>query len=321
MTRSRRTTQSTSGDSSLITSPATKVAQRKAKGAVIITAAKDFINQRNNFQRNENGSAYGLLPKILARYSSFNITRQQLRRAVKKIDADSLLPSQLFPSIASCPVSNNSSPISLLTGDSASSTTATVSTITTSTTLSAIRSTGGRPLGSTRKARDLKSKQRKDIIEEASQRLLDAQKKSNGRLKRNAIKTIIRDLEVENELDEGYLDEHIATVKTRVYRSGNASGLGNSQTSPLSELEPLLIDYCIKLSEIGQPMTKANVMALVESMIGDQQLEKKVIAWKKKHCSYKEGQPLVGNGWYRRFVRRNDDKLRRTRQESFEQYG
>ena len=131
---------------------------------------------------------------------------------MKKIDADSLLPSQLFPSIASCPVSNNSSPISLLTGDSASSTTATVSTITTSTTLSAIRSTGGRPLGSTRKARDLKSKQRKDIIEEASQRLLDAQKK--GRLKRNTLTVIFRDLEVENELEEGYLDEHVATVKS-----------------------------------------------------------------------------------------------------------
>ncbi len=146
-----------------------------------------------------------------------------MRRALKKIDADSLLPSQLFPSVASCPVSNNSSPISMLTGDSASSATEIVSTITTATTLSAMskttmaatRITGGRPLGSTRKASNLKSKQQKDIIEVASQRLLDAQKK--GRLKHNAVKTIYRDLEVENELDEGYLDEHVAAIKSRVY--------------------------------------------------------------------------------------------------------
>ena len=85
------------------------------------------------------------------------------------------------------------------------------------------------------------------------------------------------------------------------------------QTSPLSELEPLLIDYCVKLSDIGQPLTKSNVMALVESMIDDQELEKKVITWKKKHSSYKEGQPLVGNGWYQHFVCRNNDKLRRTK--------
>jgi hypothetical protein len=155
------------------------------------------------------------------------------------------------------------------------------------------------------------------MIEAVSQRVLDAQKinraQNMGRLKHNSFKTILRDLEVENELEEGYFDDHVEAIKSRVYRGKKASGLGNSQTSPLSELEPLLVDYCIKLSEIGQPLTKAHVMALVASMIDDQELEKKVIAWKKKHCSYKEGQPLVGDGWYRRFVRRNDDKLRRTK--------
>jgi hypothetical protein len=92
-----------------------------------------------------------------------------LRIAVKKIDEDSLLPSQLFLSD-----SNMSSPISLLTGDSDSSTTATRSTG--GRPLGATRSTGGRPFGSTRSARDLKSKQQTDMIEAASQRILDAQK-------------------------------------------------------------------------------------------------------------------------------------------------
>jgi len=64
MTRTRRTTQLTAGDTTLITSPGTKVAKREAKAAVIITAASDFINQHNN-QINESGCAYGLLPKIL----------------------------------------------------------------------------------------------------------------------------------------------------------------------------------------------------------------------------------------------------------------
>jgi hypothetical protein len=301
-------TEGLTADSSLPASPGTQMAKRKAKAAVIITAARDFINQRNNLR-----STYGLLPKILARYSSFDIGRQQLRIAVKKIDEDSLLPSQLFLSD-----SNMSSPISLLTGDSDSSTTATRSTG--GRPLGATRSTGGRPFGSTRSARDLKSKQQTDMIEAASQRILDAQKIDRAqkaqhrvRLKRNSVKTIYRDLEVENELEEGYFDDHVEAIKSRVYRGKKASGLGNSQTSPLSELEPLLVDYCIKLSEIGQPLTKTHVMALIASMIDDQELEKKVIAWKKKHSSYKEGQPLVGVGWYRRFVRRNDDKLRRTK--------
>jgi hypothetical protein len=54
-------------------------------------------------------------------------------------------------------------------------------------------------------------------------------------------------------------------------------------------------------------------MALVSSMIDNQELEEKVIVWKKKHSQYKEGQPFVGNGWYQQFVNCNQDKLRRTK--------
>jgi hypothetical protein len=108
----------------------------------------------------------------------------------------------------------------------------------------------------------------------------------------------LRDLEVKHELDTVFLDAHLATIKTLVYCSKNASGLGDSQISPLAELELLLVECCLKLSAIGQPLTKDRVMALVSSMIDDQELEEKVIAWGKKHSQYKEGQPLVGNGWY-----------------------
>ena len=106
------------------------------------------------------------------------------------------------------------------------------------------------------------------MIEAASQRILDAQKIDRAqkaqhrvRLKRNSVKTIYRDLEVENELEEGYFDDHVEAIKSCVYRGKKASGLGNSQTSPLSELEPLLVDYCIKLSEIGQGK-KATIVSL-----------------------------------------------------------
>jgi hypothetical protein len=81
----------------------------------------------------------------------------------------------------------------------------------------------------------------------------------------------------------------LVTINTRVYCSKNASGLGNSQTSPLAELEPLLIDYCLKLSAIGQPLTKDQVMALMTSMIDNQELEEKVIAWEKNTANTKKG--------------------------------
>jgi hypothetical protein len=200
---------------------------------------------------------------------------------VRKIDSDSQLPSELLPSIVNCP-GNLSLPVSMLTGDSASSisTMLPTSNITTSlmSTLTAgdPRNKGGRSVGSITKVRALKTKQLKDIIEEASQQILNAQKK--GKLKCNEVKTMLRDLEVKQELDKGFLDAHLATINTRVYYSKNASRLGNSQTSPLAELEPLLVDYCLKLSAIGQPSMKDQVMALVSLMINNHELEEKVIA-------------------------------------------
>jgi hypothetical protein len=187
----------------------------------------------------------------------------------------------------------------MLTGNSASSisTMLPTSNVTTSlmSTLTAgdPRSKGGRPVGSTTNVRALKTKQLKEIIEEASQQILNAQKK--GKLKRNEVKTMLRDLEVKHELDKGFLDVHSATINTRVYCSKNASGLGNSQKSPLAELEPLLVDYCFKHSAIGQPLTKDQVMALVSLMIDNQELEEKVIAQKKTQPIQRRA--AIGGKW------------------------
>ena len=63
MVQTRRMTGLTADDTTLITSPGTQVAKRKAKAAVIITAARDFINRCNN-QINEIGCAYSLLPGV-----------------------------------------------------------------------------------------------------------------------------------------------------------------------------------------------------------------------------------------------------------------
>jgi hypothetical protein len=93
----------------IITSPGTKAANRKAKKAVIIKAAHDLIKQRNASR-----SAYGILPKVLEQYKLFHTTCHQLQHAVRKIDSDSQLPSELFPSTVSCP-DNLSLPVSKIT--------------------------------------------------------------------------------------------------------------------------------------------------------------------------------------------------------------
>jgi hypothetical protein len=79
------------------------------------------------------------------------------------------------------------------------------------------------------------------------------------------------------------------------------------QTSPIAEIEPLLVDYVVKLSDIGMPLNKGGVIELATSMISGLPLEEKVIMWKQKHIRYKDNQSLLGNHWYNNFMDCNND--------------
>jgi hypothetical protein len=83
------------------------------------------------------------------------------------------------------------------------------------------------------------------------------------------------------------------------------------QTSPTLELEPALVDYVERLSEIGMPLNREGVSKLVISIISGQPIEEKVIPWKKAHCSYYKSMPLLGISWYHHFIQCNSDKLTR----------
>jgi hypothetical protein len=75
------------------------------------------------------------------------------------------------------------------------------------------------------------------------------------------------------------------------------------------ELEPTLVDYVERLSEIGLPLNREGVIELGISMIASQPMVEKVIAWRKSYCSYYEGMPSPGIKWYHIFIQHNSDKL------------
>jgi hypothetical protein len=73
--------------------------------------------------------------------------------------------------------------------------------------------------------------------------------------------------------------------------------------------EPTIVAYCIKCSRTGQPLTQEQVRALAISLIEGTRVAAEVIAWKKKFLLYREDKPLLGKGWYDKFMMR---KLRRS---------
>jgi hypothetical protein len=59
------------------------------------------------------------------------------------------------------------------------------------------------------------------------------------------------------------------------------------------------------------PLNRGGVIELATSMIAGQPIEEKVMAWKKKHICYNDGQAVLGAKWYNNFMNRNQDRLTR----------
>jgi hypothetical protein len=86
-------------------------------------------------------------------------------------------------------------------------------------------------------------------------------------------------MEIEHDLEVNCLDKHKMILKEHVWRK-NPAGLTDLQTSPMEEIELPLVDYVVKLSDIGMPLNKGGVIELATSMISCLPLDEKVIAWK-----------------------------------------
>jgi hypothetical protein len=143
---------------------------------------------------------------------------------------------------------------------------------------------------------------------EAATSILKTRRGNGGKLERYGIKIILRSLEIKHALEMNSLDKHCETIMSHV-RIKNPSGLGKSQTSLMLVLEPVIVDYVIKLSNIRTPLNQNGAIELATSMIAGLPLEEKVIEWKKAHSTYYKGMPLLGISWYHLFVKCNHDKL------------
>ena len=66
------------------------------------------------------------------------------------------------------------------------------------------------------------------------------------------------------------------TVRTRI-KSGNVTGVAHQRKSPLEEIEPIIVENCVRLAEIGAALTDEEVMALTAELISGTKYEKELL--------------------------------------------
>jgi hypothetical protein len=73
-----------------------------------------------------------------------------------------------------------------------------------------------------------------------------------------------------------------ATVRSRVKRKSNSGHKG--QKSPMSQVEPYLVELIKKLANMRQPLHASQGLQLANSFINNKSTQKKVLEWKSQNC-------------------------------------
>lgn len=122
----------------------------------------------------------------------------------------------------------------------------------------------------------------------------------------NTYITIIKEIEIKYNLVPNSISIH--TIRSRIKRNNPTAHVPQKQ-SPIAGIEPMLVELCQGLAEMGAPLTKEQVMLLAASLMKGKEFEKDLLLYKKK-LHLPTTNEIVGKGWYRGFIKRNVDKIK-----------
>ena len=188
-----------------------------------------------------------------------------------------------------------------------------------------LRRAAGRPRGTTQQAKLELAIRKSSALTKAAIHLAEERNKAvrKGRNVCNGVfKKIIEETEADFELAPGSLK--LKTIEARVGRN-NLTGIAHQRTSPLSTIEPIIVEYCLRLANMGAPLSGDQVICLADSLISGTKIQESLIEFKKKRNLIKRsasgtssgssnsGESVIGTAWYKGFMKRNACKVKSKR--------
>jgi hypothetical protein len=205
----------------------------------------------------------------------------------------------------------------LLTGETTGETTLTNTTdnTTDNTTTTKTINRGGRSKGSTDKAKRTKELNFVEAKTEATRRCIaarDEARAANKPIKPRTYHRIIAEVE-ENTILPPNKRIKYNMVKPRML-ANNPEGISPQRVSPIAAVEPLICDFCIQLARIGEALTKYEIFELAEDLIRNSIHAEAYIKYcKRRHIKKDWDKQIVGEAWYRKFMKRYETKLKRAK--------
>jgi hypothetical protein len=133
----------------------------------------------------------------------------------------------------------------------------------------------------------------------------DEAKSKNEFVPPNTLKNIIESLEMEHKLPPGTLKPE--TIRSRVKRK-NISGVNKNLASPIEDLEPMIAQYIVYYAQMGDPLTRDEVIEVANELIEAEPLVKMRLQNYKKMRKIpginSNGTVTVGLRWFNAFMKR-----------------
>jgi Tc5 transposase DNA-binding domain len=149
-----------------------------------------------------------------------------------------------------------------------------------------------------------KTKATNKYLEEKLKSEAEGRKISNG-----TVDSIIESAIAEFNLTPTSISKQ--TIYSRVRRN-NTAGTQPQKMSPIEEIEPLIVEWCVKLAKMGKPLTRNDVIELASEIIEGTKYTDNLIKFKDKRNIQEDGErSRLSHGWYRGFMNRHKEALKR----------
>ena len=179
---------------------------------------------------------------------------------------------------------------------------------------------GGRPKGSTKAKKnqdiDNESKCIDAIVSEYSKRY-NTSKSIGGKVEYGYMKKLI------DEKKKEFGVNCTRTISTRTIQNrthrGRTLTTHHGAKAPLEEVELALVQICIQMGKIRQPLSCTEAITLMNDLIENTDTKQKLIEFQQSRNlgTYGFEKGRVTTGWWRGFLRRHKDKLVTKRGEKF----
>ena len=170
------------------------------------------------------------------------------------------------------------------------------------------RNKGGRPKGSTDANKRAKKKAKKQAInwiaQEYSRKVDEIKAAGGSKVPDGFIAGLIKQaIERDEHLDDSF-KVSTATIHAR-YKTGRHTVWHSGTSSPVEAVEPVLVAMITKAAELNAPLKVSQCKAAMNELLKGTKIEADIIAERKEQGCYNPDKPLLGNGWWRGFKRRN----------------